>query len=73
MNNPDEAPLYPNSPDYTNSETALADATDLFRPPFSCGHHAPIPRSTPRVRATQLLRGSNGSGICNPFSEFALQ
>ena len=23
MNNPDEAPLYPNSPDYTNSETAL--------------------------------------------------
>ncbi|HEY5176860.1 MAG TPA: hypothetical protein VII95_14975, partial [Terriglobales bacterium] len=27
MNNPDEAPLYPNSPDYTNSETALMQPT----------------------------------------------
>jgi hypothetical protein len=46
MNNPDEAPLYPNSPDYTNSETAL----NYF-----------APTSTP-VRAKAARTGDPGYG-----------
>jgi len=52
MNNPDEAPLYPNSPDYTNSETALkvrpfktGAETDFFPSLFRRAQLPPLPGS----------------------------
>ena len=52
MNNPDEAPLYPNSPDYTNSGTALVGkhtAKEKGEMGPRSGVRAPCPQPSLRV------------------------